>query len=59
MCEVMEELMKDLNRENEKEKESRLIRAFAIKKLTLEDIAEMFEMPLAKVTEFGRLHHLI
>lgn len=60
MCEIMEEL----NRESEARGEARINekRALAVmskKKFTLDEIAEMFELPLAKVEELGRLHHLI
>ena len=72
MCEVMEELMKDLNRESEargiaigevrgeaRAKEEDAIAVMSKKVFSLDEIAEMFKLPLAKVEELGRLHHLI
>ena len=55
MCEIMEELIKEGEaRGVEKEKETRVARAISLKKLSLSEIAEMFEMPLAKVSEIGK-----
>lgn len=56
----MEELVKEGEaRGVEKEKETRVARAISLKKLSLSEIAEMFEMPLAKVSEIGKLHSLL
>ena len=41
------------------ERENRILRAISLKKLSFEDIAEMFEVPLAKVTALGHAHALI
>ncbi len=64
MCEIMEELVKEGEargeaRGVEKEKETRVARAISLKKLSLPEIAEMFEIPLAKVSEIGKLHSLL
>lgn len=64
MCEIMEELVKEgearsLEKGKEQEKEARVVRAISLKKLSLPEIAEMFEIPLAKVSEIGKLHSLL
>ncbi len=60
MCEIMEDLVKEGEaRGVEKEKETRVARAISLKKLSLPEIAEMFEIPLARVSEIGRLHSLL
>lgn len=64
VCEIMEELVRDseargLEKGKEQEKETRVARAISLKKLSLPEIAEMFEIPLAKVSEIGRLHSLL
>ena len=60
MCEVMEELMRDYSQDLiTQEKEKNAIAVMSKKKFTLDEIADMFEMPLAKVQELGKLHHLI
>lgn len=64
MCEIMEEL----NRESEargivlgeaRAKEESAVAVMSKKVFSLDEIAEMFKLPLAKVEELGRLHHLI
>lgn len=60
VCEIMEELVKEGEaRGVEKEKEARVARAISLKKLSLPEIAEMFEIPLAKVSEIGKHHSLL
>ena len=68
MCEIMEELVKEgearglergLEQGKEQEKETRVARAISLRKLSLSEIADMFEIPLAKVSEIGRLHSLL
>ena len=60
----MGELVKDgeargLEKGKEQEKETRVARAISLKKLSLSEIADMFEMPLARVSEIGRIHSLL
>lgn len=72
VCEIMEELVKEGEargeasgeargemRGAEKEKETRVARAISFKKLSLPEIADMFEIPLERVTEIGRLRSLL
>lgn len=60
VCEIMEELVKDGEaRGVEKEKETRVVRAISMKKLSLPEIADIFEIPLERVTEIGKLHSLL
>ena len=64
MCEIMEELVKDGEARGEahgaeREKETRVVRAISMKKLSLPEIADIFELPLERVSEIGRLHSLL
>lgn len=60
VCEIMEELVKDGEaRGVEKEKETRVVRAISMKKLSLPEIADIFEIPFERVTEIGKLHSLL
>lgn len=60
VCEIVEDLVKaGESRAVEQEKETRVAKAISLKKLSLPEIADMFEMPLARVSEIGRLHSLL
>lgn len=64
MCEIMEELIKEGEargeaRGAEKAKETLVARAISFKKLSLPEIAYIFEIPLERVTEIGRIHSLL
>ena len=68
MCEIMEELNRESEARGEargivlgeaRAKEESAVAVMSKKVFSLDEIAEMFKLPLAKVEELGRLHHLI
>ena len=68
MCEVVEELMRDLNQDVIRQSEARgearakeegVVAVMSTNKFSLDEIAALFKLPLAKVEELGHLHHLI
>ena len=60
MCKIMEDLVKEENSIIlKREQETRISRALSMNILPLDKIAEMFEVPLSRVTEIGRAHALL